>query len=285
MSIVTRATWSLRPPKNAPTRIPISARTATCVHHEGASEIHVRSRAQAFALVRADQSFHMDHNGWDDLGYNYVVFSAPGIVAIDGLVFEGRGRDVLGAHCAGHNAEWIGVLVAIGGNQTPSPNALASVRQLHDSFARAAGHALAKVGHRDGFPTECPGAALYAWVKAGMPVSTRPRPAPRPSPARPPSMSRPRPRAQVPPTRARLVVDGVFGPATIKALQRWAGVAPDGVLGPVSWRAIQRKVAAPVDGKPGRLTWAAIQRTIGVSADGSPGPITYAALQRYLNSH
>lgn len=67
MSIVTRATWSLRPPKLPPTQVPISARTATCVHHAGAVEIHVSSRAQAVARVRADQRFHLNHNGWDDL--------------------------------------------------------------------------------------------------------------------------------------------------------------------------------------------------------------------------
>jgi hypothetical protein len=281
MSIVTRARWSVRPPKAPPQRVPISARTATCVHHDGAVAIHVRSRAEAVALVRADQRFHMDSRGWNDIGYNYLVISAPGIAAIDGLVFEGRGRDVLGAHCTGHNTEWIGVQVAIGGNQRPSTKALASVRALHDSFEKAAGHALAKVGHRDGFPTECPGAALYAWVKAGMPVGSKTKLPPRRSPARPPSRTRPRVR----PPRARLVVDGKFGPATIKALQRWAQVRVDGVLGPASWRAIQRKVGAPADGKPGRLTWASIQRKIGVPADGSPGRVTYAALQRYLNSH
>ena len=282
MSIVTRARWSLRPPKVPPTQVPISARTATCVHHAGAVEIHVRSRAQAVARLRADQRFHMDNNGWDDIGYNYVVISAPGI-AIDGLIFEGRGRDVLGAHCAGHNREWIGIEVATGGNQRPSPKALASVRQLHDSFERAAGHALAKVGHRDGFPTECPGDVLYTWVKAGMPVGAQSRLPQRRSPARPPA--RTRPPARLPHTGARLAIDGRFGAATIKALQRWARVTPDGVLGPVSWRAIQRKVGAPVDGRPGRLTWAAIQRRIGVPADGVPGRVTYTALQRYLNSH
>ena len=283
MSIVPRARWSVRPPKAPPHGVRISARTATCVHHDGAFAIHVRSRAEAVALVRADQSFHMDARGWNDIGYNYLVISAPGIAAIDGLVFEGRGRDVVGAHCKGHNTEWIGVQVATGGDQRPSAKALASVRRLHDSFETAAGHALAKVGHRDGFPTECPGEALYAWVRAGMPVGTRAQLPTRRSPARPPSRTRPRVRPAS--TRARLVVDGRFGPATIKALQRWARVRADGVLGPASWRAIQRKVGAPVDGKPGRRTWAAIQRRIGVPADGSPGRVTYAALQRYLNLH
>ena len=283
MSIVSRARWSLRPPKTPPQRVRISARTATCVHHAGATEIHVRSRAEAVAMVRADQRFHMDARGWNDIGYNYLVISAPGVPAIDGLVFEGRGRDVLGAHCQGHNTEWIGVQVATGGNQRPSAKALASVRQLHDSFEKAAGHALAKVGHRDGFPTACPGRTLYAWVKAGMPANARAILPARRSPARPPSKTRPRIRS--PRARARLVIDGRLGPATVRALQRWAGVRPDGVLGPVSWRAIQRKVGVPVDGRPGPRTWAAIQRRIGVPADGSPGRVTYTALQRYLNSH
>lgn len=212
-----------------------------------------------------------------------MVIFAPGIAAIDGLIFEGRGRDVQGAHCKNHNTEWIGVEVATGGNQQPSAKALASVRQLHDSFEKAAGHALSKVGHRDGFPTECPGEALYTWVKAGMPVGARTPLPQRRSPARPPT--RTRLRAPLPRRGARLIIDGTFGPATIKALQRWARATPDGVLGPVSRRAIQRKVGAPVDGKPGRLTWVAIQRRVGAPADGVPGRVTYIALQRYLNTH
>ena len=171
--IVTRAESGLRPPRATPTRVPLSARTATCVHHDGANPITVRTFAEACALIRKDQAFHMGPaRGWNDIGYNFLVASAPGFPAIDGLIFEGRGRDVVGAHCLNWNKPWIGIQVAIGGGQTPSPKALASVRWLHDTFTTAAGHALGKKVHSDGFATACPDPKLRTWVHAGMPVTT-----------------------------------------------------------------------------------------------------------------
>lgn len=45
---------------------------------------------------------HVDINGWDDVGYHYVVYS-------DGTVAEGRPVEKAGAHCRGHNENTIGV--------------------------------------------------------------------------------------------------------------------------------------------------------------------------------
>jgi hypothetical protein len=173
MRIIARAGWGARAPKSTPTRVAIGSRSATCVHHDGPNPITVRSFAEACALVRRDQNFHMDGNGWADIGYNYLVINAPG-ADVDGMIFEGRGRDVVGAHCANHNTGWIGIQVALGGGQTPSPAALRSVRWLHDTCQSAAGHTLAKKVHSDGFPTACPDPKLRAWVKAGMPVTNTP---------------------------------------------------------------------------------------------------------------
>lgn len=39
-----------------------------------------------------------------------------------------------------------------------------------------------------------------------------------------------------------LAVDGKFGPLTIKALQKWLGVAQDGKFGPVTIKALQKKL-------------------------------------------
>lgn len=41
------------------------------------------------------QTFHMNTNGWDDIGYNFIVGG-------DGLVYEGRGYKV-GAHTKNFN--------------------------------------------------------------------------------------------------------------------------------------------------------------------------------------
>ena len=260
---VTRAEWDARPPKGTPTIVPLSARTATCVHHDGPTPVIIRSFAEACARVRVDQNYHMDGQRWNDIGYNYLVVSAPG-TDVDGLIFQGRGRDVLGAHCLNHNTEWIGIQVAIGGGQTPSPAALASVRWLHDSCEVTANRPLGKKVHSDGFPTACPDPKLRAWVKAGMPVGVA-------IPVKVAVITAVKAVWRAPAkvaariTTRKLVVDGDFGPLTRKRLQQWAGVTQDGDLGPISWRAIQRKVGSP--------------------ADGVPGPDTYRHLQAFLNSH
>ena len=80
-----------------------------------------------------------------------------------------------------------------------------------------------------------------------------------------------------------LAVDGDFGPATKKALQRALKVTADGDIGPNTVKALQRRVGASVDGKWGSGTTKALQRKLKVTADGAFGPNTIKALQRALN--
>jgi peptidoglycan hydrolase-like protein with peptidoglycan-binding domain len=85
----------------------------------------------------------------------------------------------------------------------------------------------------------------------------------------------------------KLAVDGVMGPRTTRALQRWIGTSADGVFGPQSARALQRKVGAHADGKIGRNTVRAVQARVGASRDGAShlNAHTVRALQSYLNRH
>jgi hypothetical protein len=89
------------------------------------------------------------------------------------------------------------------------------------------------------------------------------------------------------PVSARLAVNGVMGPATVRAIQRWVGTRQDGAFGPLTKRALQRKVGSRPDGVIGPRTIAALQTRIGVRRDGARylNRYTVAALQRYLNSH
>lgn len=80
-----------------------------------------------------------------------------------------------------------------------------------------------------------------------------------------------------------LVVDGVRGPATNRALQRWAGVAPDGIIGPLTRKAVQRKLTVAADGIWGPRTVRALQRKVGATADGIWGKDTTRKLQAFLN--
>jgi len=84
-----------------------------------------------------------------------------------------------------------------------------------------------------------------------------------------------------------LAVDGVMGPLTTSAIQRWVGVAPNGLMGRSSTKALQRKVGATPDGAIGPLTIRALQISIGARQDGARylSSTTVSALQTYLNSH
>jgi hypothetical protein len=151
------------------------------VHHTAGSNTY--TRAESAAIVRAIQVYHVRGNGWNDLGYNFLVDKY-------GQVFEGRyggmERNVVGAHAEGFNTGSVGVAVL--GNYdaaTVTPAAQAALTQLLAwrldvahldpiqlvSFVSGgnprfpAGVPLtlrAIVGHRDTGFTDCPGDRLYA---------------------------------------------------------------------------------------------------------------------------
>ncbi|MFD0352987.1 peptidoglycan-binding protein [Streptomyces sp. NPDC127110] len=167
MQIISRAQWGAQPWSGTPNSVSLSRRTEFFVHHDGEDPI-LRT---GYAIMRAIEAVHLGQN-WAGVGYNFVV-------AQDGTVYEGRGWGLQGAHCPDHNVSGIGVQIAIGGDQTPSPEALAACRALYEEACARTGRTLAMKGHKDGFPTECPGTQLYAWVQAGMPAGDY-KPAPDP---------------------------------------------------------------------------------------------------------
>jgi len=85
----------------------------------------------------------------------------------------------------------------------------------------------------------------------------------------------------------KLAVDGVMGPLTTGAIQRWVGVAPNGFMGRSSTKALQRKIGVTPDGAIGPLTIRALQISIGARQDGARhlSSTTVSALQTFLNSH
>ncbi|MFJ4908460.1 peptidoglycan-binding protein [Streptomyces sp. NPDC093249] len=167
MKIVTRAQWGAKPWAGTPNSVPLRSRTEFFIHYDGATPV---SRT-GHAIMRAIEAGHRAQ-GWSGVGYNWVVDQA-------GTIYEGRGWGLQGAHCPDHNVSGLGVQIAIGGNQKPSPKALAAARALYDEACRKTGRTLARKGHKDGIATACPGPTLYSWVRAGMPAGEY-KPAPTP---------------------------------------------------------------------------------------------------------
>ena len=184
-AIVTRAGWnadeSLR---QSPPQYADSLRFAV-VHHTAGSNDYTQTEAPA--VVRAIELYHVKGNGWNDIGYNFLVDRF-------GTVYEGRyggiDRNVVGAHALGFNRGSVGVAV-IGTyvQAAPPPAAMDALARLlawrldiahvdplstvdvvsGGSERYPAGTPVelrAVSGHRDTGLTECPGAALYAKLDA-----------------------------------------------------------------------------------------------------------------------
>src|SRR5205814_3514016 len=76
------------------------------VHHT--VNVNNYTAAQSAAIVRGIEVYHVKGNGWNDIGYNFLVDKY-------GQVFEGRyggvDQNVVGAHSQGFNTGSVGVAV------------------------------------------------------------------------------------------------------------------------------------------------------------------------------
>ncbi|MEW6471856.1 MAG: N-acetylmuramoyl-L-alanine amidase [Actinomycetota bacterium] len=184
--IVTRAEWgadeSIR--KNNQKYAPI---TKLFVHHTVTSPDG--ADPDPAATVRAIYAYHVQGNGWDDIGYNFLIDA-------EGRIYEGRwardyqpgekptGEDlhhngVVGAHVLNHNAGSAGVAVLgdfSGGEPTTAARdalvkLMAWKADRHDidvlgkdPFQASDGVVSTfpnLAGHRDAGQTACPGDRLY----------------------------------------------------------------------------------------------------------------------------
>ena len=118
-AIVTRAGWNANESivRGSPS---YASRLAFAVVHHTAGGVPT-SPSQSAAMVRGIQSYHVRSNGWNDIGYNFLVDPF-------GQIFEGRRggmtRNVIGAHAEGFNTGSVGVSV-LGSYGTTAPSAAA----------------------------------------------------------------------------------------------------------------------------------------------------------------
>ncbi len=121
------------------------------------------------AVVRSIWNQHVNVNGWSDIGYNWLVDP-------EGNLYEGRGKDIQGAHFCGTNARTAGICML--GNFSVNLPSAAAVSQLEEFLAwnccvddldplttsthTSSGLDLHHIsGHQDGCATECPGGMFY----------------------------------------------------------------------------------------------------------------------------
>ncbi|MEU2269874.1 N-acetylmuramoyl-L-alanine amidase [Streptomyces olindensis] len=177
---------------------------AMFVHHTAGTNDYTCE--ESASIVRGVFLYHVRSNGWNDIGYHFLVDKC-------GTVFEGRAggvdKPVLGAHTYGFNTATSSVSV-LGDYTTATTNTA-----VRESVAKVAAWKLGlygldptrttvltagadngkyklgeKVtlhrisGHRDGYPTACPGQKLYDDLpeirtlagNAGKPMESAPEP-------------------------------------------------------------------------------------------------------------
>jgi hypothetical protein len=179
--IISRAGWqadeSIR--RGAPRYAP-SLKLAV-VHHTATTNAY--SCADSASIVRGIEVYHVKGNGWDDIGYNFLVDAC-------GQIFEGRyggiDRNVIGAHSGGFNTGTVGVSMIGTYEHVAPPKAQQDALVKLLAWRLDVGHVdplsivpfvsggntkfpagqtvnlRAISGHRDTYLTSCPGAVGYA---------------------------------------------------------------------------------------------------------------------------
>ncbi|HEY3687984.1 MAG TPA: peptidoglycan recognition family protein [Streptosporangiaceae bacterium] len=166
--IYTRGQWGARKPKVAATVLNRKP-DHIVIHHTASPNSKDYSTHHGAALSRSIQAFHMDHNGWDDMGEQFTISRG-------GYVMEGRNRTlsavaahkhVVGAQTANENSHTLGIENE-GTYITATPTAklwnalIETCAWLCDHYGLNPYTAI--VGHRDYNSTQCPGNKLYSML-------------------------------------------------------------------------------------------------------------------------
>ena len=183
--IVSRSGWNADETlRSSSPRYADALRFAVVHHTAGANDY---TREDAPAVVRAIELYHVKGNGWNDLGYNFLVDRF-------GTVYEGRyggaDQNVIGAHALGFNTSSVGVaMIGTYTDAAPPPAAADALTRLlawrldighvdpHSTLSVISGGSeryapgksvqlRAISGHRDTGATACPGDAFYAQLDA-----------------------------------------------------------------------------------------------------------------------
>ena len=101
------------------------------------------------------KDWHVNGNGWSDIGYHYVI-------KLDGDIETGRQLDKVGAHCKGHNKDSIGICYIGGMDADMNPKDTmneaqeASMKELIYSLRMVWDKPLTLHGHNEYASKACP---------------------------------------------------------------------------------------------------------------------------------
>jgi hypothetical protein len=195
--IATRADWGADESKRRAAPSYATAVQVVFVHHTDTANDYTcgpgangaDGQNGSKAVIRSLYAYHVDTEGWDDIGYNFLVDKC-------GQLWEGRyggmDRPVVGAQTYGFNTDSAGIAVigtytGTAGASTAAEQSIARLVAWKLGFAKVSPDKTGQVltyrgdttsdgrfvhgrtysftavsGHRDGFATQCPGDGVYA---------------------------------------------------------------------------------------------------------------------------
>lgn len=163
--VKSRADWGARASECSSLN---TTKTKISVHHTVTPSDQGGSLTTFAQRIRGIQAFHMDSNGWCDIGYTFMV-------TVDGTTWEAREAKYLGAHVANNNTNNVGVSfvgcfhTSSCGSYPPNspPQAMidgggALIGKIADRYGITISSTTV-IGHRDnpGQSTSCPGDNLH----------------------------------------------------------------------------------------------------------------------------
>ena len=154
---MTRAQWGARAASTS--LLPHRPAPFVVVHHTAGSACTTQDACST--QMRNMQNFHMNTNGWADIGYNWCVGG-------DGRAYQGRGWDRQGVHAPGYNSQSMGMCVIGTFTNTLPPLAARNALQQLINCGVAQGFirsAYWLIGHRQASATECPGTAFFNEIR------------------------------------------------------------------------------------------------------------------------
>ena len=156
-NIRTRSQWGSR--STNPAWLTTQPPTHFVVHHTDGARCATQSACDT--QMRNIQNFHMNNNGWVDIGYNFCIGD-------NAQIYEGRGWNRAGAHSPSFNSRSIGFCFMGAFNTVLPPAAALSTAQAFVICSRDWGRLTTTyrvMGHRQDVATTCPGNSLYANVQ------------------------------------------------------------------------------------------------------------------------
>lgn len=154
-AVIPRQSWTREAPRTWLAN-PMGSITRMTVHHDGMPPVAIRNAQEAAARIELIRRAHVGQ-GWADIGYHYIVDP-------QGRIWQGRPRNLQGAHVKDNNENNLGIMVL--GNfmeQRPTPAAQAALDRFILANMRGLRIPLYEVHtHRELRPTACPGTTLQA---------------------------------------------------------------------------------------------------------------------------